>query len=561
MLDVLKSRVCENPRDWVEDNLVFPAEVSPMRPGRVDLSRQPWMEKILADFLDPAVEHVHLVMGTQTGKTTTCMLGAALLHEFDPLPMFWALPSEALASRHARARMFPFWLSNSILSRDVSRPKDQFRASYMNTGPLTIYFVGAREPSSLAHTSAAYVFADEEAKYEHVKKSEAHPSLLLEKRMGAFPRHLMVHASTPNVEENIFWQGFLQSNQNHYFVPCPHCGKMQRLEFSRETVQWDHPADAETVRKTARYICIACQGEIRDEDKPAMLAAGEWRPDNPAAPLYRRGYRLNTLYSTTVSFGECAERFWLATQSNAPAAQLQDFVNNYEARPYVAYSVKVGDEMISDLVSAYSRGTLPEKYHYIVVCYDPGQKATHWVATAIGSGGQMWVVDWGTLLSLESHGDVKGVSDHFASLQWHGVRPAFGFVDSGDWTEIVYQECDKTAGFLTPTKGAAAGGTWAKSVLKNYPLLDLVTYNDFQVKLELYVRIIARREMGPLHLPRDSSPELLAGLSGQVLQKKPSGRREWKKIPGDHYGDCIKLARVSWWTRRADFETINPENA
>jgi hypothetical protein len=76
------------------------------------------------------------------------------------------------------------------------------------------------------------------------------------------------------------------------------------------------------------------------------------------------------------------------------------------------------------------------------------------------------------------------------------------------------------------------------------------------VKLELYVRMIARREMGPLYLPQDSSPDLLAGLSGQVLQKTRSGKREWKKIPGDHYGDCVKLARVSWWFKRGDFEQI-----
>ena len=556
MLECLKSKVCADPVEWVEAELQFPPEVSPMRPGKVDLQRQPWMRAILRDVLNPAVEHIHLVMGTQTGKTTTCMLAAALLHEFDPLPIFWALPSEALANRHARSRMWPFWLANDVLARGVTRPKEQFRSAYMNTGPLTIYFVGAREPAALAHTAAAYVIADEEAKYEHVKKAEAHPVMLLEKRMGAFPRHLMIHASTPNVEENIFWQGYLQSDQNHFFVPCPHCGTMQRLEFNRERVVWDHPATAETVRETARYICEACGGVIRDEDKPAMLAKGEWRSDNPGAPGYRKGYRLNSLYSTTISFGECAERFWLATQSLAPAAQLQDFVNNIEARPYVAYSVKVGDEEISGLLAGYRRGVLPDDFLYLVVCYDPGQTQTHWVATAVGNGGQMWVVDWGTLLSIETRGDVVGISAHFAALSWQGRRPDFGYVDSGDWTELVYQECDKTAGVLTPTKGAAAGGTWARTALKNYPLLDLVTYNDFQVKLELYVRMIARRELGPLYLPQDSTPELLAGLSGQVLLKTRSGRREWKKVPGDHFGDCVKLARVSWWTKRGEFEQI-----
>lgn len=532
-----------------------------MRPGAVDLSRQPWMHQILRDVLNPAVEHIHLAMGTQTGKTTTCMLAAALLHEFDPLPMFWALPSEALASRHARARMFPFWQANPVLAGGITNTKEQLRVSAMNTGPLTVYFVGAREPSALAHTAAAYVIADEEAKYEHVKKAEAHPSLLLEKRMGAFPRHLMLHASTPNEEQNIFWQGFLQSAQCHYYVPCPHCGYFQRLEFSRDSVVWDHPDSGvtpEVVRATARYICAACGRAIYDADKPAMLAAGEWRAENPAAPTYRRGYRVNTLYSTTVSFGECAERFFLATRSNAPAQHLQDFRNNYEALPYAHYAVRVGDEKITALLGTHLRGQLPADYHYIIVCYDPGQLQTHWVATAIGRGGEMWVVDWGTILALESKPQegVVGVSAHFAGLSWGGRQPDFGYVDSGDWTEAVYQECFRTAGILTPTKGAASAGSWARTTVRNYPLLDLITYNDFKVKLELYLRIIAQNEQGPLHLPADATPDLLAGLSGQVLQQRPGGGKEWKKVPGDHYGDCIKLARVSWWVNHGDFESV-----
>ena len=560
MLDALLSKVCRDPVAWGQDNLSFPASVSPMRPGRVDLSRPPWMAEILRDVLNPAVEHIHLVMGTQTGKTTTCMLAAALLHEFDPLPIFWALPSSDLAGRHAKSRMFPFWRENPILNGGIINAKEQLRVAAMNTGPLTIYFVGAREPSALAHTAAAYVIADEEAKYEHVKKSEAHPSLLLEKRMGAFPRHLMLHASTPNEEHNIFWQGFLQSSQCHYYVPCPHCGHYQRLEFSRDSVVWDHPESGvtpEIVRATARYICAACGRAIRDSDKPAMLAAGEWRAENPEAPTYRRGYRLNTLYSSTVSFGECAERFFLASRSNAPAQHLQDFRNNFQSLPFAHYSIKINDENITALQGSHLRGQVPADAYYVVVCYDPGQLQTHWVATAMGPGGSMTVVDWGTILSVESKPaeGVVGVASHFAGLQWGDVAPAFGYVDSGDWTETVYQECNKTAGVLTPTKGAGTSGTWAQTALRNYPMLDLVTYSDYRVKLELYIRIIAQGEMGPLRLPADSTPDLIAGLSGQVLQQKPGGGKEWKKVPGDHFGDCIKLARVSWWVKCSEYES------
>jgi hypothetical protein len=169
----------------------------------------------------------------------------------------------------------------------------------------------------------------------------------------------------------------------------------------------------------------------------------------------------------------------------------------------------------------------------------------------------MWVVDYGTILSVESDplaGKI-GVAAHFAALNWQGHRPLFGYVDSGDWTETVYRECSKLPG-LTPTKGKGATGvnTFGVTALKAYPALDLVTYSDELAKDELYASIIARGELADLHLPSDVSSDFIRGLSGQVKEKKTSGKSEWKKLPDDHFGDCVKLCRVSWWQQRVNLE-------
>jgi hypothetical protein len=128
-------------------------------------------------------------------------------------------------------------------------------------------------------------------------------------------------------------------------------------------------------------------------------------------------------------------------------------------------------------------------------------------------------------------------------------------VDSVDWTETVYRECAKVPG-LTPTKGKGAVGinTFGVTPLKAYPALDLVTYSDELAKDELYASIIARGELAELRIPSDAGGEFIRGLSGQVKEKKASGRAEWKKLPDDHYGDCLKLCRVSWWLHRLTLE-------
>lgn len=570
MLEALKQKHCEDPRAWVEGNLTFNSDVSPNHPGAVSLSRQLWMAEILKAFLDPSVSDLYLCMGAQTGKTICLLLGAGLLAEFDPNPLIWAAPTDKLASRISRTRIQPFFQGNPILSKHIRRSDDvTTEAIYLDVMPIFIW--GAMSPSKISSQPVAYLLIDEEAKIEHTKRKEAHPVLLLEERTKAFSRRLHVHASTPNTEENIFWRGFLQTDYRKLFIPCPHCGVWQTLEFSRETVQWDHPESgvtAEVVRSTAHYVCPHCQNTITDEERLAAIAKGVWKPTREGAASNKRGYHLNSMYSPFITIGEFAASFWSARNNGLGSLAYQNFVNSWQALPYVAYVLKVDDEKIPALCGDYRRGTLPATiadYYYICVCYDPGDSATHWVATMICPGGNMYVIDWGTCASLvtdEAAGRV-GVAAHYMSLEFEGRRPDFGYVDSGDRAQLVYQECERTggaaAGGLNPSKGIEASyGTWNQVALKEYPLLDLITYSDLVAKTELYSEIISRASLAALHLPQDIDAELVAGLSGQTLELLPSGRRRWKKVKNDHYGDCIKLARVSWWVNRNFFETPAP---
>lgn len=562
MLESLFTPACADPVRWIETTLSFPLSVSPSAPGPVSLARQPWMREILIAFLDPAVEHLHMVMGTQTGKTTTCMLGAALLAEFDPLPLIWGMPTDDLAKKHASTRMVPFFEENPALARHLpaGRAATPLR---LDMDVMSIYLTGVMTPAKVASTPAAYIICDEEAKFEHVKKSESHPVLLLEERTKSFPRRLLVHASTPNVEENIFWRGYLMSDRRKYFMPCPHCGAWITFEYSRDTVVWPEDATTEeAVRNAATYHCQECRAVITDTDKEAMLAAGEWRATNPHAPANRRGYHINSLYSHNVTIGEFAAAAWRCLHDPFPRQAWQNFMNSWCAQPWREYTVRVGDEAVRRLAADYLKGTVPtQEYWYIAVAYDPGQAQTHWVAAAIGHGGEMWVVDYGTILAIETDPATgrTGIAAHFDSLCWGTVRPDLGFVDSGDWTQTVYKECERHP-CLTPTKGAATRtGTYALTPCKSSPVLDLLTYSDHQAKLELYGEMIARGNLSPLHIPSDAAPEFIAGLSGQTLEKRPSGPPRWKELPNDHYGDCLKLCRVSWWLHRPAFEPAEPQ--
>lgn len=557
MLENLLSHNCPNVRAWVEENLSFSDTVSKNAPGPIRLDRQPWGAEILDCFLDPALREMYLVMGTQVGKTSICMMGAAAVTEFDPGPLAWVLPDAPLAKRHGSKRALPFYLQNPILAAHMP-PSEERGAKDLALDNMLFLILSGNQPSAASSTPFQYLILDEECKIKHLVKSEAEPAELWKKRVDGFARSLIVHASTPTVEDNTFWTGYLTSDCRRWYVPCPHCNAMQPLEFTRKTVVWEHPAVGEVteadVLATARICCRVCEKTWTEEQKKAAIAEGRWIAENPHAPRDRRGYHLNSLYSPFKTTGEIAAHFWRVSHG---AGSYQDFVNSRLALPYVEHVLKVKDSDVEKLVGTYPRGVVPPDVYYVVVCYDPGQAATHWVATAIGRGGEMWVVDYGKLAAMETvreRGQV-GPAAHFASLAWGGVVPDFGYVDSGDWTQTIYAECERS-GELTPTKGAPSNtsGRLSVSPVKNSAILDLVMYSDKQAKDDLYGDIIPLQNLTRLHLPAQPDKELLHGLSGQTKERKRGRAAAWKEVADDHYGDCVKLARVSWWVHRAKYE-------
>ena len=92
--------------------------------------------------------------------------------------------------------------------------------------------------------------------------------------------------------------------------------------------------------------------------------------------------------------------------------------------------------------------------------------------------------------------------------------------------------------------------------------LGLYTYIDNDIKTEFYDWRINRRRAPLFRLPVDAPEALMAGLSGQqLITKRTAGgtSQQWKKLPNDHFGDCVKLAYVGWQVLKDSFAA--PEEA
>ncbi len=337
---------------------------------------------------------------------------------------------------------------------------------------------------------------------------------------------------------------FLAGDQRYYFVPCPHCGEKQRLEFSQ--IKWDQEAkvgnkwDEDRVKASAHYECCKCHGAITDGHKTSMLRGGEWRPTNPAAATGRRSYHLNSLYAPwrSCSFGELAAKF---LRDKGARDTLQDFQNSTMAIPWEEEASGASEEAILACRNPdYRIGQCPVEPVIVTLCADVGQSASHWSAMAWALGGEGFVLDYGTVTAPE---DILHLRLVFDAPSGRKVAPMQGLIDSGFNATAVYRVCALSDGVFFPAKGSkATSGTIGASILKDYPTMPLYTVNEFFSKVALYIDKIEKRKAPFLHFPADAGDDFLNSFAGQkIITNRKTGKPEFRLVAGDHYADTVRL--------------------
>lgn len=340
------------PAQWCCENLIFnePGNHGPFSTRGAEYIIEP-----LNLIANRAVNDVVLCWGSQTRKTGTLMGAVAYLLANEPCGVLWVMPSVHLAKRFSKQRWMPFLRGSPAIQQVIPRAKRRhdFSSSeqiFMNGA--VVNFVGSNSPANLSSNPCRIVMLDEVDKFDEGGRGEADAVTLAIQRTKHQPDPQRWQTSTPTILEGLIWQAMMRGDLRRFYVPCPHCGKFIVLAWSREYtifkltgdeafIRWDAEAhgadgewDLERVRKSARAECPHCGGHIRDEHKPRMNAAGQWRPTQQFASSAFRSYHLPSLYSvaTECNFGAMAVRFLELKKQLNPNA-LQGFINGDLAEP------------------------------------------------------------------------------------------------------------------------------------------------------------------------------------------------------------------------------------
>lgn len=360
-------------------------------------------------FSAPEIEIVTVMTSAQVGKTEIINNVVGFFMSHDPCPILVIQPTLEMGMAWSKDRLGPMVRDTPCL---VGRVKEARARDSQNTilhktfpgGHITI--AGANSPASLASRPVRIVLFDEVDRFPASvgmgERSEGDPVKLGMKRTKNFFNRKILLTSTPTVMGvSRIEASWMQSDQRHCMLPCPKCGTLQKLLFSR-TSQFAGISGGQLVFDKencswAYYECEKCKAQLGEPEKHAMLRGGEWYVMKPAVTAHA-GFHLNELYSPWSTWLTVAREFLEAKQRRET---LQVFINTTIGETWQeAEAYTINDETLLSRVENYT--VVPAEVLLLTVGVDTQDDRLELVIKGWGPDNQSWLIGYRVLYGTPS---------------------------------------------------------------------------------------------------------------------------------------------------------------
>ena len=483
--------------EWAEQKRFLPIGISSI-PGPYRWDVNPFMREIADCFSESSpIQKVAVMKGTQ--MTATVGLGEnwiGYVIDVVPGPMLFVSGDKEMAETAIEIRVDRMIETAGLQGKIFSQAEKAHKKKTGDTKSKKefaggfLLAVGPHSGSKLRSFSIRYLFFDEVDAYPQETRNEGDPISLAERRTDAFEQvRKILYISTPLIEQTSRIKPlFLAGDQRYYYVPCKHCGHMQKL-------QWDHikyEVDERgiLVWNSVHYECEKCGGHWKNGDKAEFLGLGEWRPSAVAREPNYRSYHLSSLYSPVgMRTWESICQQWIKAK-NDPVL-LRVFVNAVLAETWIERGEAPRWEKVMLRREEYQVGTCPGKALLVTIGADIHKDRIEAEIVAWGKDKESWSIDY-RVLHGETKEDEGEVWDKFRALlkdEYAGHVAKMVFIDARYNTPQTRSFCDQFMSGVFPVFGESRVGARGKLyVLHDTPghqvkRVDL--YTDV-LKQELY---------------------------------------------------------------------------
>lgn len=420
---------------WAAANIVFSARESAFQ-GPYNRDLFGYFDEILRALSPEDPCRIVTLMGSaQIGKTVVANVFAGGTMDMAPCDFMFIHPTEDNAARWSKMKLMPF-------IRGTPRLREIFPLQSREGGNSVLYkeridgagallISGSNSEASTSMVSIEKQVQDDLAKWEG-DEGQA------DSRSNSREFAKILKTSTPLIEPGCkITRNYNDGTREKLYMPCPHCGAMQTLEWENMLAQLDEDAP-----ERACFTCIECGGVIEQHHRPAMRRQAEWRAENPKMMRFHRSFSLWSAISELMSWERIA-RAWFKAKGDPKAEQT--FLNDLIGRAYKATGVAPPWEALRDRAADSERkvGQIPAGFPYLTCGVDCQADRTEYQVVAHGKGLRRAIVAYGVIphhiSSIEAHAQLDALlAQGFVNAFGRAIRIDMLAIDGNAWTEDVW---------------------------------------------------------------------------------------------------------------------------
>lgn len=521
-----------------------------------------YQDGMMDAITDPAVTQVSVMKSARVGYTKILdhVVGYYLAH--DPSPILIVQPRVEDAEDYSKSEIAPMLRDTPVLAEICGDPKAKdsnqtiLKKTFANGANLTL--VGANSPGGFRRITCRIILFDEVDGYPSGGAGVEGDQIALGiKRSETYWNRKIALGSTPTVKgTSRIEKAYEESDQRRYYVPCPHCGEFQVLEWGGpETpygIKWDKDENGEGIPESAYYVCRHNGCVIHHNEKSGMVKRGEWRATKPFKG--HAGFHIWAGYSL---FPNAAWKYlvaeWLRVK-NDPLMR-QTFINLVLGEPYEDRGEKaLSEKRLLERCEVYA-AEVPDGVAVLTAGIDTQDGRFEIEVTGWGRNEESWSIAFDVIEGdLETNEPWQRL-DAYLKQVWRradgrGFTIMAACMDSGGHhTQKVYEFAKERLGRrIWAIKGESARGgkrspVWptkkptSKSKASFKPIIIGVNAAKDTIRGRLHIDPPAPGEPAAsyMHFPVDRDLNYFSQLLAERSVLKVSGGqryRVWEQLPG-----------------------------
>lgn len=420
--------------EWSDEYRII-AKQNSANPGEWRTSRVPIAYGPMLAVNEPDTQVISMMACTQIIKSEFLINTAGYFIHQDPASILFVQPTQKLAEAFSKERFGPTRDATPVLRELIPDAKSRdagVTITHKEYPGGTLDFVGANSPVDLASRPKRITLADEIDLYPADAGGMGDPLALAEERSSTFKkRRKNIRVCSPSEElTSRIYREYLASDQRKCFVPCPHCGHEQTLEWKvnrgwlkgeEVTVSWDRDEDGNDLPRTVRYHCVSCGAGWSEAERVQALrtlitspdhgwrqtrtfkccgveqSPSKWNEkgrslcvkcDAPSPYEGHAGFNVSKLYSTRHDMADIVREYLNAKQRE----QQKKFVNTALAQVWKEKIEVLDPEALARRCEAYTYVNAPKHVRLVVAGVDTQDDRLEVTFVGFGYFEELWVL-------------------------------------------------------------------------------------------------------------------------------------------------------------------------